>query len=376
MTSGQQVNVLDCSRLANALFWCAVGSALALTLMFGQGARNWASMLRVGSTNPARAMIEAELGPIVSPDPIGHDGQLYYLMARDPFARGRAVAILSSFDTNPPRYRYRRILFPLLAGGLGQFGGRTTLFGMTALVVLGVGLATVALADIAFHLRLSGGAVFLAAVNVGALVSAMILTADTLALGLALSSIALAFRRQLAWALAVLALAGLTKEVYLLTSLSLACWLGRERRWKAALAMAIIPFVPVLLWSAWVWSIVPDVQKSAPLVGWPLMGLIKGVARWPELHGDNPIQQVMGIYAGISFAVMLMMLMIGHNTLLRWVGLPWVALAVCSTNYAVWDIPNNVARAFAIVWPIGMLLCAEWMSFRSRQMQNQASVST
>src|SRR5215207_292603 len=113
--SKTRIDALDCSRPGTACFWCALGVLFALIAMVGQGMPTWASLLRVGSGNPALKTITDELGPIMLPDRTGHDGQIYYLIARDPFARGATVSTLSTFDTNPPRYRYRRILFPLLA---------------------------------------------------------------------------------------------------------------------------------------------------------------------------------------------------------------------------------------------------------------------
>jgi hypothetical protein len=320
---------------------------------------SWASLLHVGSSNPALSKIRAELGPLVTPDPIGHDGQLYYLIARDPLGTDDTLATLSSFDTNPPRYRYRRILFPLLAGGFGQFGGWATLMGMIFWVAIGMGLATLATADMAFSLNLPGGAVFLAAINLGALVSALILTADVLALGLSLLGLALGLRGRYGVAIFLFALAGLTKEVYLLVPLSVAAWRLWERDIKIAVMMATITTAPVLLWSALVWSFVPEVAKTTPLVGLPFVGLLGSVSRWRELHGDSSVQLLMAAYAAVSFAIVSLMMFAGRSTLLRWIALPWLALAVCSTGSAAWDIPSNVARAFAIVWPLGVLMLAE-----------------
>src|SRR5687767_10737804 len=84
-TSNNARAVLDCSRPSPWFFWFVVGAGFALMAMNGQGAENLGSLLRVGTDNPAFARIESELGPIVSPDPMGHDGQLYYMIARDPF---------------------------------------------------------------------------------------------------------------------------------------------------------------------------------------------------------------------------------------------------------------------------------------------------
>jgi hypothetical protein len=364
MRRGNPSDVVDCSRPATFIFWFVVGALFAVAVMAGQGLDNWASLLRVGSDNPARAQIERELGRVHSPDRTGHDGQLYYLIARDPFARNSTVAALAAFDTNPPRYRYRRILFPLLAGGAGYFDGRTTFAGMILWIAIGFGLATVAVADLSFQLRLPGGAAFLAATNAGALISAMIMTADVLGLGLALAGLALAHRNRLGPAAVVFSLAALTKEVFLLVAFSVAVsywWHGRRAR---AIAIAATPALTLTMWTAWVWTSVPGVQHSTPLLGVPFVGMWNSVVDWKRLHQDNPVQIVMAFYAAVTFTTASLMVFVGRDSMLRLVIAPWIALALCSTGIAVWDIPTNVARAFAVLWPVGMLLLVERVKFR------------
>lgn len=323
-----------------------------------QGVQNWGSLLRVGSNNPLHSAIERDLGPIVSPDPIGHDGQLYYLIARDPFASGGTVEALASFDNNPPRYRYRRILFPLLAGGFGQLGGKATLFGMMFLAALGLGLVAVAVADLAYQLRLSGGSVFLAFFNAGAFLSTMLLTADALALGLALVGATLTLRDRTAAAVVAFALAGLTKELYLLVPVSLAAWHWSERRRPLAIPLAVLPAMPLFLWSAWVRAVVPDVPTDTPNLGMPMVALAAAIPRWLRPGELDVVQRAVAIFVGASFATAIAMLIAGQSRPLRWILALWIAMA-CIAGSAVWSLPTNTARAFAIVWPVGMLLLME-----------------
>lgn len=359
--SKTRIDALDCSRPGTACFWCALGVLFALIAMVGQGMPTWASLLRVGSGNPALKTMTDELGPIMLLDRTGHDGQIYYLIARDPFARRATVTTLSTFDTNPPRYRYRRILFPLLGGGFGQFRGTVTLFGMTFLVALGLGLATVGIADIAFNLRLRGRAVFFAATNVGALISTTILTADVLAMGLALVGVALALRSRYGFAGCAFALACLTKDTYALVPLSVAAWLWQDRHRAFAVITTVTSCLPLIAWNAWVWTFIPEVRKSDRVVDLPFAGLLGSVSLWAQRYAGNPVQLLSAAYIAVSFTTVVLMLVLGRSRLLRWVALPWVVLALCSGN-VVWDIPSNIARVFAILWPLATLMLAQWHS--------------
>ncbi|HJR59046.1 MAG TPA: hypothetical protein VJ813_06610 [Vicinamibacterales bacterium] len=357
------------------MFWFVAGAAFTLMAMNAQGGGTWASLLRVGSDNPALGRLQSELGPIVTPDRTGHDGQLYYLIARDPFAEATTPGDLAGFDNNGPRYRYRRILFPLLAGGFGQFGGKVTLAGMISLVVFGMGLATVAVADVASQLRLRGGAALLAAFNVGALISAMILTADALALGLAMSGVALSIRRKFGLAIAAFGLAALTKEVYVLVPLSVAAWQLSERRPRVAAAVAIIPLLPLLAWSIWVWVFIPETVEETRHFGPPLSGILTSAVHWKQRLGRNYVQLFLAGYALLSLLVAIAMLAVGHSRPMRWVAAPWVLTALCSTA-AVWKVPGNAARGFSILWPVGMLLLVERLRSRPPSRSDTAERET
>lgn len=226
---------------------------------------------------------------------------------------------------------------------------------MILCAIFGMALATVATADLAFHFRLRGGPVFLAAFNIGALLSGMLLTADVLALGLALAGVALMVRRKLPWTLVALALAGLTKETYLLVPLSLAAYQWRDQRRKDAIALAVIPVLPIALWSIWVWTIIPAVQRSTSHIGLPMTGLLTSLSKWMQSDGVDFVLLPFAVYAVISFVAGSVMLAAGRSVLLRLVMAPWIIMAGLA-SVAVWGIPTNVARAFPILWPLSVLL--------------------
>lgn len=207
-------DALDCSRPGTLIFWFVVGAALGIAVMVAHSAGRWSSLLHVGSSNPLLHSIESELGAVSTDDALGHDGQFYYLIARDPFGTRDTPRAIAQLDDNGPPYRYRRILFPLLAGGFGELGARATLGGMIIWLVVAMGLATIAIADLCFQLNLEGQSVVVATANAGVQMSLLLLTADALALALALAGVSLVLRSRTGWAVVAFALAVLTKEVY------------------------------------------------------------------------------------------------------------------------------------------------------------------
>jgi hypothetical protein len=345
-------SALDCSRPATALFWGVMGAALALAACLAQGSPNSASLLRVGSNNPLRVQIERELGPLAVTDPTGHDGQLYYLVARDPFATGATVSALIAFDT--PRYRYRRILLPLLAGGFGQFSPRATLFGMILCTVIGMALTVIAIADLAYQFDAPGGSVFLGALNLGAIVSVMLVTVDVLALGLSLIAVALLVRQRFSWAVLAFALATLTKETYLLVPIGLAGWQWRQQRIVRTAVLLFAPALPLVAWSIWLTFVIPGIPEPA-LLSRPMVGVISSLTSWIKGGRLDPIQGAFALYTAVSFMLAFVMLFAGRSTTLKWAAAPWLVLA-CFTGPGVWGIPSNIGRAFSILWPLGILL--------------------
>jgi hypothetical protein len=357
METRVQPSALDCSRPAPCVFWFSGGLLLGAAAMAAQGAPNAASLLRVGSRNPLIAQIERELGPVHPRDETGHDGQLFFLIARDPLNAFGTAQRLAEFDNNPPRYRYRRILYPLLAGGFGRFTGRQTLVGMIVLTIVGLGLSAVATADLAHGLNVRGGVVLVAILNLGALLSVMLLTSDALALGLALVGLALIGRRRTGGAVVAFALAVLAKEVYAVVPLAVAAVNMWRRCSRDALVIAM-SLLPCVAWTAWVWAKVPYVPVTVNNLGVPFGGVLESVRLWPALYAANGTQLAAAGFDIFVFVLAITLSLIGRNTLLRSTVVAWLVVAFVST-FLVWSIPTNVARAFAVLWPLSWLLWAE-----------------
>lgn len=340
----------DCSRPATALFWLIAGTAVALSLLVTQAAGERTRLLHVGSNNPLLPQIERDLGHVVLTDAIGHDGQFNYLIARDPFGRGLTSAALLAFDSNGPRYRYRRILLPLIAGGVGQLSGAWTLTALIALTALGIGLATVATADLSFQWNVKSGAAIAAMLNGSIFIASGLLTTEPFALGLALTGVALFLRQRRILGAAALAAAGLTKETYALVPLALAVWSWRNQR-RASAALCVAALVPLALWSAWVTARFPG-SSTAGNVGIPLLGFLQAIRAW--IISEQERIEIFPAALVISALAAAITASVRRSGVIRYLLVPWLLLAMCAT-LAVWGKANNPARVFTILWPLGVM---------------------
>lgn len=365
--SATRADVLDLSRWINALFWFAAGAALPLAVIWSLSDGDPRRLLRVGSTNPLRPAIEAELRWLPPTDSIGHDGQLYYAIARDPLGRRGVPEAIDGFDENGARYRYRRILFPALAGGFGQLDARTALWGMVLVAVAASGIASLALAHIASVHRLSGAPVLVALANPGALVSALLLTGDTLALALSLAGLALLLNARVTAAALALALAALAKETYLLVTVAAGAWVWTTGRARQALGVIATAALPLAAWDLWLRLTINAKAQAVENLSWlPLAGIVRSVPVW--LAERNPVEIALLAVALVSLTLgVFEVLRSRTRTLLRYALAPWVVLALFA-GFAVWSKPNNAARALAFLWPVAVLLAFDRP--RSRHIDN------
>ena len=114
--------------LRAALAWALVGIMVGAFAQWTQlRDLDWdlTATLRVGSDSAARDVIVEELGPIPVTRGAGHDGQYFYLIARDPWAVNGYADL-----ADDGAYRFRRPLYGWLAGGFGLFPPQAALIGL------------------------------------------------------------------------------------------------------------------------------------------------------------------------------------------------------------------------------------------------------
>ncbi len=324
------------------LRWAVASSVVAAMLIVSQAAAVGGpeGLLQVGESSSLRPLIEEQLGLVPLAPGAGHDGQIYYAIGLD--LNGDQVGPLLDHAA----YRYRRILFPLLASGFGLLEGHALLYGMIALTVAATGLAAGCVAATAVRTGLRPWIALTVILNPGVWLSVRLLASDTLALALmCLGLTLLAARRsgaEIPFALSVLA-----KDVYLVTPAGLA--LSRDRRRWALLAL---PLVALLAWMTWLNVTMGQGFAARDNLALPFMGLVNASSNWPSLSGQDwfyLLFALVSVVAGIAFAL------IRRGWLMRPI-LGWSGLALISSNW-VWDFGNNAARVFA---PLMVLIALGW----------------
>lgn len=204
------------------------------------------ALLSNGAKNPANALIQREIPDAYTVPGIGFDGAQFYAIARGPFAWER-----TSHYLDVPSYRLRRILYPLGAGALAPGGGVPLVWTLALMSLLGIAIG-------GWWLDALPGAPpwlpLLMVLNPGVLWSLFASLCDALAAGLVLAAFGAMLTRRVRLAVVFLVLACLTRETSAVAALALAFTPGLSTRARAA--VAVIPIVPVVLWSGAVsWSL-------------------------------------------------------------------------------------------------------------------------
>jgi hypothetical protein len=199
---------------------------------------NVSALLNIGDQAASRPFVEETIPNPVLVKGYGHDGQQFYVVARSI----TQPAGLQTLDGNVdrPRYRARRILFPLLAAPFPQ--GAPTVWAMLGISLVSVGAAAVAAGRLARRL---GGPVWLGlavALSPALLISVRASLGDALAFSLALWGVVL-WRKRLGWAVILFTLAALTRETTLVVPA--ACLLVGTKRQRLVL------LVPFAVYAAW-----------------------------------------------------------------------------------------------------------------------------
>ena len=318
--------------------WAVIGAVASAILLWAQSEAvgGIEGLLQVGETSDVRPLIQSQLGDVpLAPGP-GHDGQIYYAIGLD----------LSGDEVGPlldhAGYRYRRILYPLLASGLGLLEGTALLIGMIVVTIASTAVAAGATAAVATRVGISEWAALAVLLNPGVWLSVRLLTSDTLALALMMGGL-MALGASLALPAAGLALSTLAKDVFVVTPIGLA--VGRDRkRWL----LGGFSLLVLLVWMTWLTVTLGDGFTGRGNVALPFVGLADGSANWPNLDLEELV------YLGFGLVTVLTGLVvgIGRRTWLRWPILGWTGLALISSNW-VWDFGNNAARAFA---PLAVLI--------------------
>jgi hypothetical protein len=260
-----------------ALLGAVLLAGVVLLVNEDTGNGNPVSLINPGADGPSAAVIRRDFPDLELPPGLGHDGQQFYAVARDPFPVDRSVPYLDR-----PQYRLQRPIYPWLAWLLHPRGGGTGLI----FALFAVGFAATVAGGIAFGglVTSAGGpawSTLLFAALPGAFASLRISTADILALALGLAAV-LALRRgrtPLACVLGVVAVLTREPTFLLLAGVALA------RRDRPSVLMTVSAAAAAAAWALYLRLTIDVSSDQVMEFVVPFEGWIDAVDRW--LDGDD-----------------------------------------------------------------------------------------
>lgn len=289
---------------------------------------------------PTTEFAESRLGEVYLRADQGHDGKFFFVQAHDPL-------VLHPEDyaeiLDRPLYRSQRMLYPMLAGGLGGLGSETIVWSMLGVNLVAMGAGTYATARVAQRMGGSGWWGLAFALNVGLVSEVNIGGAGVLAAALAFGAVASILGGRNGPALVLLVLSALSREVFVIAALGAAWWLWTRGERRRALAAGLAPVTAVLMWAFYLrvrigWDAgVSEVQE----VGLPFVGLIQAIPDWL----DEPVNLAAGIAILLLFGVYVRRTVLS-DAVVGWEFIGFVPLALVFTKQ-VWLNYFDITRAVA-----------------------------
>lgn len=324
-----------------------IGVVYALRVLIPAG-WNPSIFLALGEDSPRQTeYAEALLGQVVLRDALGHDGKFFFAQANDPLYIQPEV---HAAFLDRPVYRGQRMLFPLLAGGLGMFPPQVVVWAMLGLNLLALGFATAVGARLA---KLWGASTWLGLavpLNLGLLSEVDIGGAGVVAMLMSLGAV-LALSRQgssvptrLTGATALFCLAALSREVALVFAAGVVVVLWVLHR-RVFWSLLVFPALVVGGWRLYLASRLTglDPGEANRELAPPLTGIWDAFNYWLE----EPVDLAIGLVLLVVLMAFTVRALRSRN-LLAWGALPTVALATILSVY-VWREPYDLARAITPV---------------------------
>lgn len=332
-------------RRSKAL-WLVVTVGVALTAVVAlrvylQNESDVTVFVAFGEDDPITTGYAVErLGPVHLREDLGHDGKFFFIQANDPLLVNPSE---NAVYLDRPAYRSQRMLYPLLAGGLGLFEPGVTVWALLIVNLVAMGVGTWAVAQIA---RQMGGSAWWGLafpLNVGLISEMSIDGAGVVAAAMAFVGLALVLEGRRGLAIGLLGAAVLAREAMLLVVAGTALWLWLRGRRRDAVFTALVPALLAGAWALYVrWRLGSGPAASqVQEIGWPLKGLFEAFRSW--LH--DPFDLLVGVTI-VLLLVLFVRRALTSRSLLGLATIGFVALALVFTRQ-VWLNYFDITRAIA-----------------------------
>ena len=323
------------------MFWFLLGTLGVGVLQWShaQATGGLGGLIKVGEDHPLAERIMAEVPGIPVAPGLGHDGQIYYAIGLD--LLGQEVPELME-PMEAVGYRYRRIGYPALASFFGILDGSSLLWGMVVVNAVSAGVAAAAAAAIASHFGRTYWVGLAVVLNPGVWLSALLSTADNLALAAGLVGLLALFKRRWRAAVAAFALAALTKEVALVFALGTAGYLLTRERPRSAASLFAGAASPLIAWTTFVQLRIGGLFETGANLGPPFEGIVQAASEWPAQSLQNNLLNGLVVTSAAAWIAVSRRC----DRIWHWVIWPWMAVALLSARF-VWIFGNNAIRVFA-----------------------------
>jgi hypothetical protein len=289
---------------------------------------------------PTREYAEERLGDVFLRPAQGHDGKFFFVQANDPW--------VVDPDSNAqvldrPLYRSQRMLYPVLAGGVGFLDSEAIVWAMLVVNLIAMGVGTWATAQIAVEMGGSGWWGLAFALNLGFISEINIGGAGVVAAAAAFGAVLMFMKDRVPLGIAFLGVAALAREAMLIAVAGTALWLWVRHRRRTAVVTALIPGLAVVLWAAYLRVRIGEGATASEVqeIGWPFVGFIEAFQSWSE----DPIDLAVGVVVMILFLLFTRRALIGGH-LVGSAFLGFVLLGIVFTEQ-VWHSYFDITRAIA-----------------------------
>ena len=299
-----------------------------------------------------REYAEERLGEVVLRSDLGHDGRFFFVQANDPWILDPEV---NAQVLDRPQYRSQRMFYPLVASGLGTLGPQAVVWGMLIVNLAALVLGTLAVVSIAESMQVSSWWGLSFVLNIGFVSELNIGGAGIVAAAAAFGAVAMIVRGRVGWAIGLLIVAALSREVNLIVAAGTAWWLWNKAEEKVSAGLVIaVPVAFVGLWAVYLrFSLgpvggAPDIRE----IGLPFAGVVGAFSSWI----DDPIDLIVGI-ALIVLMILFSRRVFQQDHLVGWAFFGFVGVAMLLTE-PVWHSYFDISRAIAPVLTAYALLLA------------------